>query len=283
MLFSDDTIEPISNSQVLGVHLPYFSSVVPFWLNDEERILEEFGDLETAHKHYNACDKSELIKNTIAVIDRVNSINPQYVVFHVSEVSLKETVRYHFHYSNQEVIDCFLEWIDEFISYLNPNIDFLVENLWWSGFNFTNIQETIHLLNGINHLNKGIMLDMGHLLHTNTSLATLDEGVEYLNLCLDKQQEVLSLVKGIHLHQTVSGPFVKRMIDNNILLKGSYRDKLYASYKQVMQIDKHQPFLHNGIAPLVQRVNPKYLVYEYITQSRLQHEAFILEQHKYVR
>ncbi|HHT14916.1 MAG: hypothetical protein ACOX6G_06335 [Christensenellales bacterium] len=283
LMFSNESIEPIQNSQVIGVHLPYFSSVVPFWFNDIERLIEEFGSLETAYQYYTATNKAELIKNTKSIIERVNVINPEYVVFHVSEVSLKETVSYRFHYSNQKVIDCFLEWINGFIFSLNPNISFLIENLWWPGFSFTNVQETLYLLNGIHYSNKGIILDIGHLLHTNTNLTSLDEGLEYIHQCLDKHQKVLQFIKGIHLHQTLSGEFVHRMIADEILLEGSYQEKLYASYRQVMQIDSHRPFLNDGVSTLVQRISPKYLVYEFITESRKQHESFIQSQHKYAR
>jgi hypothetical protein len=68
----------------------------------------------------------------------------------------------------------------------------------------------------------------------------------------------------------------------NIRLSGDYSRRLMQIYEEIMQIDAHQPFLHAGIARLINRIAPEYLVYEFITLSRDQHERFLMQQNEFL-
>lgn len=65
------------------------------------------------------------------------------------------------------------------------------------------------LLEQVKYPRKGIMLDIGHLLHTNTALRTEEDAVKYLREVLGRYED-LSIILGVHYHQTLEGPLSRR-------------------------------------------------------------------------
>lgn len=63
---------------------------------------------------------------------------------------------------------------------------------------------TARLLAQVRYPKCGVMLDTGHLMHTNPALRTPDEAVDYIHRILDRYAD-LSFIKGIHLHQSLTG------------------------------------------------------------------------------
>ena len=267
---------------VCGVHLDYHPSWIPFWLGDEKRQRDNFGSLEAASLVMGAKSKEEFIANYRRQLDLAETHGALYAVFHVSESSLQETVSYRFHYTDEEVIDAALEVINAIFDGSRRSILFLTENLWWPGFSFSSPLMTARLIQGIQYKNKGIMLDIGHLMHTNLAVASYDDALTYIESMLDRHAELCRHIKGVHLHQTFSGPRVQEMVLKNIRLSGDYSRRLMQIYEEIMQIDAHQPFLHAGIARLINRIAPEYLVYEFITLSRDQHERFLMQQNEFL-
>jgi hypothetical protein len=213
-----------------------------------------------------------------AQLDFAQSLNAEYVVYHVSDVSIAESVSYMFRHKNREVIDAALELINMILDGGHYSFKFLVENLWWPGFTMTFPDMTRYLLNGIDYQNKGIMLDIGHLLHTNIALASEEDGLKYINTMLDAHIALCDRIKGVHLHQSLSGTYVRSLIGNPPRLEGSYSDRLGRIYEHIYAIDAHRPFLSKGIGQLIKRINPEYLTYEFMTQNRTEHETNIRKQ-----
>ena len=79
------------------------------------------------------------------------------------------------------------------------------------------------LLEQVKYPRKGIMLDIGHLLHTNTALRTEEDAVKYLREVLGRYED-LSIILGVHYHQTLEGAFIEEIKRRPEVLKGSYRD-----------------------------------------------------------
>lgn len=78
-------------------------------------------------------------------------------------------------------------------------------------------------LEQVKYPRKGIMLDIGHLLHTNTALRTEEDAVKYLREVLGRYED-FSIILGVHYHQTLEGAFVEEIKRRPEVLKGSYRD-----------------------------------------------------------
>jgi sugar phosphate isomerase/epimerase len=263
----------IPKEAVLGLHLTYHNAWVDFWNGEEEGVLSEFGTIEEAKRQLGS-SREEIIKRYKAQLDFAESINAKYVVFHVSDVSIEETLSYRLKHSDEEVVKASLELINSVIEGGRYSFYFLTENLWWPGLNMKRPEITRLLLDGINYDKKGIMLDIGHLLHTNTNLRSQEEGVEYIHSVLDLHGELCSYIKGVHLHQSLSGEFVENLIKNPPKLEGTYFDKLCTAYSYVLNIDTHKPFTGKGITELVKRISPEFLTLEFMSRSREELESY---------
>ena len=154
----------------------------------------------------------------------------------------------------------------------------LLENLWEPGLTFTRPEMTARLLNGIRYPNKGIMLDTGHLLHTDLSLRTQKEGVEYIHRRLDEHGELCSCIRGIHLNQSLTGAYMRRVRANPPKLSQDYNEKMGQLFEYVFQADLHKPFVASGVQGLIERIAPDYLTFEFISNDLNQHRTMLRRQ-----
>lgn len=271
LLYEQGKTDILPLDKIHGVHLGYFPSWLPLYLGDEKKLTQEFGSLDDAYAYYGATSKEGLVNYFRQQLDVAARLKVQYVVFHVAEVSLQETVDYRFRYTDEFVISCTISLINDILRGRKDAFHFLVENLWWPGFQFTSPLLTARLLEGIQTPHKGIMLDIGHLIHTDMDLCSLEDAASYIHHQLDMHGELCQYIKGVHLHQSLSGEYTKSMLGQNITLKGSYMDRLMTSYGHIMRIDAHRPFLSEHAHSIIQRLKPEYLVYELITSSLKDH------------
>lgn len=125
------------------------------------------------------------------------------------EVTLRESYIYRYKYTNRQVINAAIEVINTLMSEREYSFDFLVENLWFSGLTMKEPVNTRRLIEGIEYKKKGIMLDVGHYMNTNTRLRTPEQGVEYVHRMLDKHEKagfpITDWIKGIHLQMSLGG------------------------------------------------------------------------------
>ena len=152
---------------------------------------------------------------------------------------------------------------------------FLMENLWWPGLNFLNPDTTRLLLDLVYYEKKGFMLDTGHFLHTNHDLVNQTEAVAYLHRMLDAQEEMIPYIRGIHLQQSLTGAYVKQWLSEPHTLSDDPSTQMCEVFTHIFAIDKHQPFTDSGVRGLVERINPDYVTYEYITENREQLEEYL--------
>ena len=68
---------------------------------------------------------------------------------------------------------------------------------------------TRRLIDGIEYDNVGIMLDTGHLLSTNTKLRTQRQALCYIRDRYEAHGDVAKKVRGLHLHQSLSGEYAR--------------------------------------------------------------------------
>ncbi len=275
--YDGNTLGIVPADMVVGVHLSFYSCWVDFWTGNETGVLAEFGDWEIA-KDVLGADREALVRRHREQLDFSESIGAEYVVFHVSDVSMTEATRYKFNHTDAQVIDAALELINAILDDGRYLFTFLVENLWWPGFTMTSPNMTRYLLEGIRYENKGIMLDTGHLLHTNNALTTQEEALTYIHTLLDAHGDLCRYIKGVHLQQSLTGAYVRALIENPLLLKGTYYDRMGQLYPHIHKMDVHQPFTAAGVRNLIERIRPDYLTYEFSTQNRAEHEDFISRQ-----
>ncbi|NLG24449.1 MAG: TIM barrel protein, partial [Clostridiales bacterium] len=156
--------------RVLGMHLSYYPCWVDFWRGDEAGLIAEFGSLDAAAAHYGGADRRVLVDKFASQLVMAERIGARYAVFHVADVSTAESVRYRFGHTDEQVVASALELIDAFAGDWRGRCRLLVENLWWPGLTMARPEVTRALMDGIRTPGKGIMLDTGHLMHTNPAL-----------------------------------------------------------------------------------------------------------------
>lgn len=110
------------------------------------------------------------------------------------------------------------------------------------------------------------MVDVGHLMHTELSLSNEEEAVDYV---LDVYRRLGSLgecVKGLHLHQSLTGDYARRMMEEHPGDAGPLSPEACMEY--VLTLDAHLPFRTEAARRIVEAIRPDYLVHEFMPTSR---------------
>lgn len=275
MQFEEDRKGKIPKEKVIGLHMGYFPYWVDFWNGNEEALLKEFDSRENWERAYGGNDRSAIVNRLKKDLKWAHHYGAEYVVFHVSDARIEETFTLKYQHTDEEVIDATIELINELLKNEDGSIAFLVENLWQPGLSFTRPEMTRRLLEGIQYPNKGIMLDTGHLLHTNLKLRTLEEGLGYIHSLLDEHGELCKYIRGVHLNQSLTGEYCEEIMKNPPDLGNTYEERFGKMFWHAFAVDKHLPFTCDGIKELIDRISPEYLTFEFITADKICHKEFL--------
>ena len=273
-----DPREIVPESCVVGQHMLYYPYWVDFYRGDEAALVREFGSLDVCESVYGGATKRALVERVRADFAKAEAFGAEYVVFHVSDAGIGEAMSGVFRHSSAEVIDATCELLGEALSGARYRPLLLLENLWQPGLTFTEPEMTRRLLEGVPYESVGIMLDTGHLFHTNEDIRTQEEGLAYLHAMLDWHGSLAQRIWGVHLHQSITGGIAKRYREHPPALAATYRERAWQMFEYAFEIDLHRPFTCKGVRELVERIAPDYLTYEFITDSTAQHREFLLEQ-----
>ena len=246
-----------------GYHLVFYPDWLDFYRQNTPELLRKFGSMDMVERVYNGTRPEDLMRQFKDDLAFALSMHTPYVVFHVSDVSLEEGYTYRWLHSNAQVIDAAAEFINELLRGVEPTFDFLVENQWWPGFTFLDPAETESLLSRIEYPRKGIMLDTGHLMNTNTALRTQAQGIEYILQRYRDHGELGRYVLGMHFHQSLSGAYVRK--HTGALpedFPSDYFDAFFREYPHIESIDRHRPWTDPGCVALLDQVQPLYLTHE---------------------
>lgn len=280
MQLDDDVRGIIPAERVIGFHMSFLHYWLDFWKGDFDAVCKEFGAIETAYQVYGGSNRNAILDHYRRDLANAHRWNPEYVVFHVSDAGIEESFKLKYHHSDEEVIDATIELLNELFADEDGTIALLVENLWQPGLSFTRPEMTRRLMEGIRYPNKGIMLDTGHLLHTNLQLRTQEEGVSYIHSLLDMHGELCQYIRGVHLNQSLTGEYMEQTMRNPPDLSGSYSKRCEKMFWHAFAIDRHLPFTCAGVSSLIHRISPEYLTFEFITTDQMQHREYLSAQFK---
>ena len=264
--------------RVVGQHMIYFPYWLDFYRGDEQALLREFGSLEECERVYGGTDKRALIERFRADFCLAEHYGVEYVVFHVSDAGIAEAMSGRYRHTSAEVIDATCDLLGEVLSGMAYRPKLLLENLWQPGLTFTEPEMTRRLLEGVPYESVGILLDTGHLFHTNEMIHTQEEGLDYIHCMLDRHGSLAQRIRGVHLHQSITGETAKRYRDFPPTFAATYRERAWQMFEYAFEIDLHRPVTCKGVRELIERIAPDYLTYEFITDSTAQHRQFLLEQ-----
>lgn len=242
----------------LGYHLTFYTDWLDMYREDRRALTEKYGSVDAARDFYGGLGQDYLLQVYRDDLERAKALGAKYIVFHVSDVSIEEGYTYRWRHTSEDVIDTAAEVVNALLGGENGSFDFLLENLWWPGFTMTDPALTERMLDSIRYSRKGIMLDTGHLMNTNTALRTEQDGVAYIHRMLDAHDSLCRYIKGLHLHQSLSGSYVRDHTGSVPLdLPTDSVAQFGFSYQHVLQIDRHQPWTAPEAASIVERLQPE--------------------------
>lgn len=270
---------PSLRDVTVGYHMTFWPDWLDFWNGDRTSLLRKFGNEAAWKKLYRGETREDMIAEYRRDLERAKGLGAEYIVFHVSDVSIEEGFTYRWLHTDEAVIDASCELINALTDGMDETPAVLVENQWWPGFTFTDPHLTERLLNGIRTENKGIMLDTGHLLSTNTALEDEKQAVAYIHEMLDLHGELSGCIRGLHLHKSLSGEYVRQHTGS---LPGDmpedYEARFIYSYPHILKIDRHEPWTEESIAGAVARMAPEWVNHELAGFGRKVHENAVRTQ-----
>ncbi len=274
--------ESFPSSLLTGYHMTFYPDWVDFWRQDRAALIRKFGSMETARGFYRCSSPDDYLGMFRADLALARRLGAKYLVFHVSDVSIEEGYTYRWEHTDREVTDAALELINAVLEGAgeDPSFDFLVENQWWPGFTFTDPRETEYLLSRIRYPRVGIMLDTGHLMHTNTKLRTQGESLAYVHRMLDLHGALCGAIRGVHLNQSLTGALMRRYMREPPEMKPTYAERNWQVFEYVFRIDRHRPFTCPGVKELIERIAPEYLTFEFISNDEREHRRMLRAQRR---
>lgn len=253
--------EDLPPGLLTGYHLIFFPDWLDFYRGDAAALRRKFGSLDAARAFYGG-GPEVLLERYRADLERAMSLGARYVVFHVSDVSIEESYTYRWRHSDEEVLDASAELVNELLRGVPPEFDFLVENQWWPGFTFTKPDKTARLLDAISFERKGILLDIGHLMNSRP-VYTQAQGAAFVQEMLDRHGPLCRYIRGVHLHQSLSCRYVRAHTGHiPDSLPEDYIEQFSVCYPHIQRIDRHRPWTHSSIVPVLEQIAPRYLTHE---------------------
>ncbi len=274
--------QEIDNSKVIGVHLPFFNAWMDLYMGDFAALDEEYGGRKVWQQFYGGDSFDAIYRQIEEQLDFAHQIGAEYVVMHVCEIGTTETLTGQFKYTDKEIVDALCDVANRLFKNKSYTFALLLENLWWRGFDFTSYELTKYMLDNIEYKNKGIMLDTGHLMHTNKDLQSWEEAAEYIHRMLDIHSDLLMFVKGVHLHGTLEGAFAKEFYKNGVQIETDFWQRFAQSYDYVLRVDAHRSFEHESIKKIIEKISPDYVVYEFSDKTMTARKESVDLQNRYM-
>lgn len=254
---------PIPKDKVIGRHLIFYPMWLDFWKEDRQALLRHFDSEENCFRYYNARSRQELVDNYRRDLTDSSDMGVEYVVFHVSHSTVEDAYAKSFPYSDGEVIDAFIEMINEILEGVDIGYTLLFENHWFPGLTFLDKRAAEELIDGVRYPEKGFVLDIGHLMNTDARRRTGSDAVEYMLGVLNRLGGAVRHIKAIHLNNADAGVDVTEALAGGAYDPAdTFENRLVAAMRHVGKMDPHKPFGHPDIQKVIDAVKPEYLVYE---------------------
>lgn len=268
-----DPLYPFLDGQVTGVHMRCQSDWLDLWNNDTDALNREYGSPDVWESVFHGSSRSVLLQRAREDLEYARAHHAQYVVFHISNVRTTDILTNRFSYSDEDVIRASAQLINELLSdYTDAPFYFLMENLWWPGLCMTDPALTKLLLELVEYPKKGIMLDLGHFLHTNNAIRTQADAIAYIRRMLSGHRSLLHFIKGVHLHQTLSGAYTEKYLRSRQEIPSDYQERFIKAMYHVLAIDSHEPFTDPDICDVLRQISPDFLTLEFISRDINEHK-----------
>ena len=269
----------VPREKIVGVHLIFFPYWYDFYTGDMVACVRNLGSSEAVRALYGGDTPDALIEAYRRDIEKARAEGAEYVVFHVSDCADEELFTLKYRHTSQEIVEASIDLLNRLFPEPDGDQILLLENLWHPGLTLTEPEVTRRLLSGVHYRNKGILLDTGHLMHTDLSLRTQEEALKYLYRRVEEQgEEVRKAIRGIHLHQSLTGAYMAAVAAHPPILFIDPIKRMEQVYTHAFACDQHRPFTCPGVREFIRWIDPEYLTLEFISSSRMEQETMLKEQ-----
>ena len=269
----------VPREKIVGVHLIFFPYWHDFYTGDLAACERNLGGPETIRALYGGDTPDALIEAYRRDIALARAEGAEYVVFHVADCADEELFTLKYRHTSEEIVAAAVDLLNKLFPEPDGDQILLLENLWHPGLTLTEPEVTRRLLSGVHYRNKGILLDTGHLMHTDLSLRTQEEALKYLYRRVEEQgEEVRKAIRGIHLHQSLTGAYMAAVAAHPPILFIDPIKRMEQVYTHAFTCDQHRPFTCPGVREFIRWIDPEYLTLEFISSSRVEQEAMLKEQ-----
>lgn len=272
-LTKDYDLTKIRKDIVKGVHLPFYPMWMEFWQGQTEVLKDILGSDDAIEQYYGTLDKETFIQNYKMHYERAKALDAEYMVFHVSHIRPEDSFTWEFEYTDEMVIDAAIEMINAIFPADGDGPKLVLENLWWPGLNYLSPALTQKLLDQIQYKNKGLVLDVSHLILTNPKIGTEKEARLYITQIVKALGETAKMIEVVHLNKTLPRNYMRQ---NHLYRLERYQkaptlgQKTSILKEHIRKLDCHQPFDHEEASTIIKTINPNYCVYE--TNPSAKHE-----------
>ena len=275
MAFTDTLPPLIPPEKVIGVHLGYPIGWVDRFTGRTDAEKRTFGSREAADAYFGGSGPEAVVNFFRHELDRAARFGAEYAVFHVSDGTPEEAFTGQYHLTDEDVIHAAADLINEVLPAGSVGPTVLFENLWQPGLTMRREEMGLMLLDKVRNKNTGIMLDTGHLMHTELTLTTEEEGIAFIHRVLDGCPRLIPHIKGLHLQQSLTGAYMLSARDKGPKPEAPFSEKLAALFTHAFLADRHEPFTVPAVRSIVERVRPEYVNFEFISRSRAEHRRML--------
>ena len=246
-------------NRVIGRHMPYWPIFLDFWRGDKGALTRQFDTEENWCGYYFADSREVFVQSRRSEFLEVVQMGVAYAVVHVSHSELQHCYTGQFAYSAREIVDAYIEMLNEALRGVDAQFELLFENHWLPGLTFLDGGIAARLLECVEYPHKGFVLDISHIMNTCPGLKDEQTAVEYILEKLAQMGEAKRYIRTIHLNSAISGT---RTITGEYDAGADFITRLISAMQHVGAMDPHEPFKDRAILKVIDSVQPAFLVYE---------------------
>lgn len=277
----EDSRGIVPPEKIVGVHLLFFPYWYDFYTGDVDACRRNLGSVDAIRALYGGDTPDAIIEAYRRDIHQARAEGAEYVVFHVADCADEELFSLRYRHSSRQIVEATVELLNKLFPEPDGDLVLLMENLWHPGLTMTEPAVTRMLLEGVRYQNKGIMLDTGHLMHTDLSLRTQKEALSYIRRRIEEQgEDVRQAIRGIHLNQSLTGEYMAATAAHPPILPPDPQRRMEQVYTHAFRCDEHRPFTCPGVRAFIEWIDPEYLTFEFISRSRTEQQTMLQEQLK---
>jgi len=269
ILHQEDYLDEMPENMAKGLHLKYFPTWLEFYKEKKDKLKDVYGDADAIIKCFGGLEAECLVETYKKEYLNAKKLKVKYMVYHVAHVTTEHAFNMKFDYDDDEVLDATAEIINKAFDD-DSDIMLLFENLWWPGMNLLSRDKTKRFLDKIQYKNKGIMLDLSHLLITKPGLRDLNEGTDYIIERLAALGDLKDYIKGIHVNSALPDDYL--LMDHtekyqDMIAEADPLQRYFKTIGHIRNLDWHVPYDHHGIREIIDYIGPDYIVYEVLAKD----------------